>query len=181
MVEGLLAVYYLTFPMLEEPMAPYGEWLEEVETEELLAFVKRAREEVVKRGFQMESVPKKIRITASLRVYIGNVELKVRPMVKTVLLLFLRHPEGIVLKDMLDYQDELGWLYRRVSRSSNPAEIEKRVMRMVDLFNNDLNVSIARVNKAVASLVEEAEKYQIGGVAGQTKKIQLDRNLVIWE
>ena len=181
MLEGWLAIYYLVRLGLEEAQAPYGVKWEEKETEELLTFVRLALREVERRGKVRRPVTQPVRITRSLRVYIGPQELKVRPMAKTVLLLFLRHPEGIPLKDIVDYRVELAAYYRRVSRCSEPGEIEKRVLRILDYFNNDLNVNIARVNKAVAELVDGAETYRIDGPAGQPKRIPLDRKWVVWE
>jgi hypothetical protein len=181
MDEALLALGYLWWHRLEEPRVPYGLNWEEKETEELLAFVRLAMQEMERRGLSPRPLEQTVRITRGLRVYIGPQELKVRPMAKTVLLLFLRHPEGIPLKDIVDYREELAALYRRVSRCSEPVEIEKRVLRILDLFNNDLNVNIARVNKAVAALVDDANYYLIGGPAGQPKRIPLDRKWVVWE
>ncbi len=181
MQEGWLAIYYLLSVGLEEPQAPYGVNWEQKETEELLTFVRLALQEVERRGTVLRPVEQTVRITRGLRVYIGPKELKVRPMAKTVLLLFLRHPEGIPLKDIVDYREELAAFYRRVSRSSEPVEIEKRVLHILDLFNNELNVNIARVNKAVAELVDDAEIYRIDGPAGQPKRIPLDRKWVVWE
>ena len=181
MHEALLALAFLWTHRLEEPQVPYGLNWEEKETEELLTFVRLALRELERRRLTPRPLEQKVRITRGLRVYIGRQELKVRPMAKTVLLLFLRHPEGIPLKDIVDYREELSAFYRRVSRCSEPREIERRVLRILDLFNNDLNVNIARVNKAVAALVDGAGTYQIGGPAGQPKRIPLDRKWVVWE
>ena len=52
---------------------------------------------------------------------------------------------------------------------------------MLDLFNNEINVNIARVNRAVAALVDDASYYRIDGAAGHPKRIRLDRKRVIWE
>lgn len=172
---------YLWWHRLEEPRVPYGLKWEEKETEELLTFVRLAMLEIERRGLNPRPLEQTVRITRGLRVYIGPQELKVRPMAKTVLLLFLRHPEGIPLKDIVDYREELAALYRRVSRCSEPVEIEKRILRILDLFNNDLNVNIARVNKAVAALVDDADHYLIVGSAGKPKRIPLDRKWVVWE
>jgi len=161
-------------------MAPYGAGWEERETEELLTFVRLAMKEVARRGIKAPQL-EAVRITRTLRIYIGQKELKVRPMAKTVLLLFLKHPEGIALKSITDYQKELRMYYRRVSRSCDNTTIDQRVCRMMDIFNNDLNVSIARVNSAIANLVDKADNYQIMGTAGAPKRINLDQKLVIWE
>ncbi len=181
MIEGWLAAYYLTWGTLEEPCPLYGINWEEQETEELITFVQLAMQEVSKRGLELQAPLQTVRITRGLRVYIGSSELKIRPMAKSILLLFLKHPEGIPLKQITYYREELFRLYSRVSRSSEPHEIEVRITRMMDLFNNDLNVNIARVNKALAALVDNAPQYQIQGKAGYAKGIWLDRKWVIWE
>ena len=36
------------------------------------------------------------------------------PIVKAVYFLFLRHPEGILFKELIDYRDELDMIYRSV-------------------------------------------------------------------
>lgn len=176
-----LLLYYLSCGGLEEPQGVYGARLEETETEELLCFIRSAMREVERRGIQVSPPLEKVRITRTLRVFVGRNELKIRPMAKTILLLFLKHPEGIALKQIASYESELAMLYRRVSRSSNPSEIDERVQRILDLFNNDLNVNIARVNRALAQLVDNAADYQIAGLAGLPKRILLDRKWVIWE
>jgi hypothetical protein len=179
--EGVLALFYLCSPELEEPQIPYNINWEEQETADLLAFVQLATKELSLRGLQPTLKPETVRITSSLRIFIGNKELKVRPMAKTVLLLFLKHPEGIPLKHISDYQEELTSYYRRVSKSSTREEIDRRVVKMMDLFNNELNVNIARINRAVANLVDEASSYLITGDAGYPKSIPLNRKWVIWE
>lgn len=178
---GVLAVYFLSRKSLEEPFHAYGIRWEERETEELISFVKAAAREMRRRGISLAAPSQNVRITQTFRVFIGNKELKIRPMAKSVLILFLRHPEGIALKSIADHEKELNWIYRRVSRSSSPEEIASRVSRILDLFNNDLNVNIARVNHALATLVDDTDLYRITGDAGKPKRIPLDRKWVIWE
>lgn len=187
---GILALsFFLHRPMLLQEGTPlYNLSWEEQETWELARFIRSAMQEIRRRkeplrpeklyGQQMV----RVRITRGYRIYIGPQELKIRPMSKSVLLLFLRHPEGIPLKRIADYREELAGYYRRLSRSSDREAIERSLDRIVDLFSNDLNVSIARVNAAVASLVGSSRVlYQIGGNSGCSKSILLDRSLVVWE
>lgn len=181
MFEIDLLLFYLLENGLEEPQSSYGFNWEERETGELLTFIRCALKEIERRGVVAASSVYEVRISRTLRIFIGGKELKLRPMAKTVLLLFLHHPEGIVLKNIADYQEELAALYRRVTRSSEPAEIERRILRITDLFNNDLNVNIARVNRAMARLVDTADAYRIDGSAGQLKSLRLDRTRVVWD
>ena len=179
--EGWIVLFYLISCRLEDPPVPYGIDWEEKESAELLHLVQSGMKELRRRGLQLPGPSSEVRITRAFRIFIGRKEVKVRPMAKSVLLLFLKHPEGIPLKNLADYQNELATFYRRLSRSSEPMEIEARIERMLDLFNNEINVNIARVNKAVASLVEDASFYRIDGEAGRPKRIRLDRKCVIWE
>ena len=195
MMEGRLALWFLRWrggaDTLEEGSSPWDSRpLEERETEELVAFVRLALQEIRRRGMSEAPIPAipgleaaPLRITRSLRIYIGQQELKMRPMSKTVLLLFLRHPEGILLKQIGDYRREMESYYRRLNRSSNPAAVQQRICRIVDIFNNDLNVNISRINTAITALVDgpAGQLYQIRGTAGTPKSIPLDRSLVIWE
>ncbi|MBR4775208.1 MAG: hypothetical protein IK008_03830 [Bacteroidales bacterium] len=180
---GILALWYLLAEdsLLEEGGALYGVSLEEQETADLVAFVRRAQEELRRRKTPPVLPGQPVRITPALRIYIGEKELKLRPMAKTVLLLFLRHPEGIALKSIGDYREELGNLYRRVSRFQEPEVIERCIGRVVDIFENDFCVNISRVNAAVDALLEDPIPYRIGGAAGLPKAIPLDRRMVKWE
>lgn len=186
--ESLLALYYLCAAggdMLESPEMFYGRSLEEQETSELVAFVEMAGRELRRR--EKEALVRNtvgtagIRITKTLRIYVGSQEVRARPMAKSVLLLFLKHPEGIVLKCISDYSKELSYYYRRVSRSDSPADIESRVQRLLDICTNNLNINISRANAAMAGLVDDPDLYTIKGTAGRPKTIRLSRSLVVWE
>ena len=184
--ESLLALYYLigvNDERLESPAAFYGKTLEEQETSELLAFVAMAKEELDRRNTLVRKTVgnAKIRITRTMRIYVGAREVRVRPMAKCVLLLFLKHPEGIVLKEICDYRKELHAIYRRVSRSDSPEAIELRVQRLIDICTNNLNINISRANAAMAGLVDEPDLYTISGSPGHPKTIRLSRSLVVWE
>ena len=177
--DALLALFFLSYQgsgALEEGYDPYGT-PEECEARDLLGFVRQAR------GTCTAPAPGLVRITRTLRVFIGPDELKIRPMAKTVLLLFLRHPEGILLKHISDYRAEMTADYRRCMRSLNPDDVDRRIQRLMDIFSNELNVNISRVNAALATLVapEKEQLYRVSGRAGTPKSIRLDRTLVIWE
>ena len=190
---GYLALFYLSLELqdavLKGPMLPEG-LLEEQQTEELINFVRLALRELDRRESSTEVYPKaarrglkRVRVTNTLRIFIGKNELKARPMAKTILLLFLCHPEGIVLKDIADYKAEMLAFYRRLMRSSSPEDALQRVQKILDIFGNDLNVNIARVNAAMNVLVKKQDSYlyRIQGRPGGAKSLLLDRTMVIWE
>ena len=68
-------------------------------------------------------------------------------------------------------------------RSPDPEDADRRIQRHLDIFSNELNVNISRVNAALDALVapEKQQLYRVNGRAGKPKSIPLDRTLVIWE
>ena len=146
------------------------------EAEEIAAFVDTASALRVR----PPAPSAEIRITRGMRIYIGEKELKIRPMSKAVLLLFLLHPEGIRLKSIGDYSEELNRLYSAVTRSDDPNRIHTRVARVLDIFSNELNVNLSRVNAALSAL-ENGAKYMVHGKAGESKSITFNSTSVVWE
>ena len=105
------------------------------------------------------------------------------PLVKSVYLLFLSHPEGIVLKSLPDYRKELTGLYLLL----RPYGMIDRVMQSIeDVTNptlNFINEKCARIRKAFAGLLPQsvARYYAISGKRGEAKKIDLVRANVVWK
>ncbi|MBR4734898.1 MAG: hypothetical protein IK052_02280 [Bacteroidales bacterium] len=161
---------------LESTPSPYSGVAEEAEAVEVAQFVQCAS------ALEVTPPPPReiIRITRGLRIFFGQRELQLRPMSKAVLLLFLRHPEGIALKDIGDFREELTRLYSMASRSDNPEKIARSVARVVDIFSNELNVNLSRVRAALSALEKEGT-YQISGRAGEPKSFKFFKTIVIWE
>ena len=76
----------------------------------------------------------------------GNVEIEMEPLPKSLYLLFLRHPEGILLKNISDYRAELESIYCKVSRRKNPTVIQRLLSEVTNPISNILhkNLSIIR-------------------------------------
>lgn len=128
---------------------------------------------------------KKLIISRNYRLFLGDerVEVHMEPLVRSVYLLFLMHPEGINFKDLPDYREELARIYDRV----RPWGLTDRAMQSIeDVTNpllNSINEKCARIRKVFANLLGSslAEQYYIKGSRGEAKKIVLPRKLVIWE
>ena len=112
-----------------------------------------------------------------------DTEVKMEPLVKAVYLLFLSHPEGIVLKCLSDYRKELTQLYLLL----RPAGLTDRVLQSIeDVTNptlNSINEKCARIRKAFSGLLPQsvARYYSISGKRGEIKKIDLVRANVVWK
>ena len=112
-----------------------------------------------------------------------NTEVKMEPLVKAVYLLFLSHPEGIVLKCLSDHRKELTQLYLLL----RPAGLTDRVMQSIeDVTNptlNSINEKCARIRKLFSEILPKsvARYYSISGKRGEAKKIDLVRANVVWK
>ncbi len=124
-------------------------------------------------------------VSKDYRLYLGEQRMEVRmePLVKAVYLLFLRHPEGIIFKDLPDYRQELTKIYSDV----RPWGLTDRALQSVeDVTNpmlNSINEKCARIKKTFLGVIgsDMAEHYYIKGTRGEPKGITLQRELVLWE
>ena len=124
-------------------------------------------------------------ITRNYKIFLGDEhrEVHLEPLVKSVYLLFLKHPEGIIFKDLPDYRKELALIYNKV----RPWGLTDRALKSIeDVTNpmlNSINEKCARIRRTFVTMLDSsvAEQYYIKGARGKAKKIILPRELVAWE
>lgn len=124
-------------------------------------------------------------ISRNYRIFLGKErkEVHMEPLVKSLYLLFLQHPEGIVFKDLPDYRQELANIYNNV----RPWGLTDRALHSIeDVTNpmlNSINEKCAKIKKVFETMLDSsiAEHYYIKGTRGNTKRIALPRDLVTWE
>lgn len=136
-------------------------------------------------SFRISQSLKKLVISRNYRIFLGDErkEVHMEPLVKAVYLLFLKHPEGIVFKDLPDYRMELADIYNKV----RPWGLNERALQSIeDVTNpllNSINEKCARIRKVFATILDSsvAEHYYIRGTRGKAKCIDLPREMVVWE
>lgn len=111
------------------------------------------------------------------------VEVEMEPLVKAVYLLFLSHPEGIVLKCLPDYRKELTGIYLLLRPHGLTDRVEKSIENVTNPTQNSINEKCARIRKLFSSILPPsvARYYSISGKRGEPKKIDLVRVNVIWK
>ena len=127
-----------------------------------------------------------LRITRAGRMFLTDFddrEVKMDNVSKALYFLYLRHPEGIKIKDVIDHRDELLEIYGSVCGRDDPSAIEKSIDHLVNPLGNALNVAASRIKIAFCNVVSErvARFYYINGSAREVKSVPLDRDLVLWE
>lgn len=168
----------------EEPLDP--------RTEEILAEIRRLQEKYDVDIDELEIILGYTVRLSTLHISKGgrinlkdfeNREVKMPNISKALYFLYLRHPEGLRYKEIIDHKDELLHIYEGISGRDDPAEMEKSIDLLVDPFGNALNVNASRIKTAFRNAVSDrvARFYYINGGAGDVKKVPLDRDLVIWE
>ena len=124
-------------------------------------------------------------ITKDYRIILkdyNDMEIKMTPLPKALFLLFLKHQEGIILKHLPDYAKELNELYKKV-KPTYSFDSYSSISKVTDPTANSINENIARIRAAFVSQFHErlAKHYYVVGNRGEAKKIDLPRELVIWE
>jgi hypothetical protein len=125
-------------------------------------------------------------IDTNFRIFLpdyGNIEIEMSPLPKTLYLFFLKHPNGIMLHDLVDHKKELLAIYNKITNSSEPTEIIKRIDDMVDMTNNSINEKCSRIKEAFVSKIDDslAQYYYVNGKRGAPKKVLIPTNLVVFK
>ena len=125
-------------------------------------------------------------ITSDYRILLpdyNNMEIQMTPLVKAVYLLFLRHPEGIIFKHLMDYRDELKDIYKKIKGDRWIFTQTRSVNDATNPMKNSINEKCARVREAFVTRFDErlAKHYIITGERGEPKRITLPQDLIEWE
>lgn len=124
-------------------------------------------------------------IDSEYRIFLpdyNNIEITMTAMPKALFLLFLNHPEGILLKNIDQHKAELHKIYLQLSNFTAPQKIKQQIDDIVDPANfTTLNTNICRIKSAFTSKISElwAKEYYVDGERGEKKQITLNRNLII--
>ena len=109
-----------------------------------------------------------------------NMEISFEPLLKLVYILFLNHPEGIVLANFKAHKDELFIIYLNLMKDDDYEKIQTRISKLIDRDGNGLHEKISKINKIFK--VELGDKispyYQITGSKEQPYKINLSADLI---
>ncbi len=137
-------------------------------------------------SFDTEIKLSRLIVTKEYRIFLtdyNNLEIIMHPLPKAVYLLFLKHSEGILFKNLPDYSDELIDIYKHVSGRENIEEMRKSIENVVNPALNSINEKCSRIREAFVKHFDDsiAENYYITGERATPKRIILNRELVSFE
>lgn len=95
----------------------------------------------------------------------GNVEVKMSHLTKAVYLLFYNHPQGINLKEISNYSNELLDNYSRICPYSDLDKIKKSIDDIINIETRAIYTHISRIKSAFLNLMdyEYAKHYFVTG------------------
>lgn len=135
----------------------------------------------------MRETISRLYITDDLRIILpdyNNKEIKMTAQYKAVYLLFLYHPEGIILKRLEEYHSDLVYFYKKTSNVDKltPKMLET-INRMESIGNNYINTIFSKIRAAFIESFDKhlARHYIIQGKPGEPYRIPLDQELIIFK
>ena len=111
----------------------------------------------------------------------NEVELRMTPLARTIYILFLCHPEGIVLKEIGDYRDELTDIYTLVKPRAKWELAESSINELATPGSDLLQQQLSRIKRAVTNqiLVKElSEPYIISGKRGGEYRLNIPPDMI---
>ena len=166
-----------------------------MEAEELLALMAKVQERLKAMGVTADATgampepvaaePVELYIDRQYTIRMGASDgpaLPLRPLVKALFILFLRHPEGILLKQRDRYRQELEEIYAVICPNTSADDIRARVGRLVNLQDNSFSEKASVLNARLEELLPAgtADDYKIQGYNGHPRRVPLNPLLVHW-
>ncbi len=124
-------------------------------------------------------------IDRKYRIRLGSAqgsEIPFRPLVRALFILFLKHPEGILLKERERFQEELAEIYAVVAPNVSSEDRKRRVSRLTDLRENAFSENLSVLNATLDRILPapQAEDCKVQGYNGHPRRIPLSPLLVHW-
>lgn len=151
---------------------------------------KRCEKTIRRLGYYEEKLknqikPSRLTITKNYTIWLTDYdkEVKLEPLVKSIYLLFLNHPEGIAFKHLPDHRTELTQLYIKLKPNAMNDRVLQSIEDVTNPLLNSINEKCSRIRATFQAEVETSlvDLYVITGKSGEAKRIALPRELVIWE
>lgn len=108
--------------------------------------------------------------------YFNNMIVPLSHLTKAIYILFTRYPEGIDIKKLYNYKNELRNLYFEISHQENLDKMEQTISDLVELNSNVIYTHISRIKSAFYNLMDKfyADNYIVTSDYGsQIKSIPI--------
>ncbi|MBO7381862.1 MAG: hypothetical protein J6U03_00635 [Muribaculaceae bacterium] len=123
-------------------------------------------------------------VNKDLKIILPNyneVEVKMPALCRAIYILFLRHPEGIALRDIADHRAELESIYTIVKPGRDDAIAAAAFDNLLNPMSNTLKEYISKIKRCFALCIindEVARNYYITGKKGEAYGVALNPELI---
>lgn len=142
--------------------------------------------DTLKELYEGYSSPKlsRLEISEDMKIHLPDYNMEIdmkRALCKVFYIFFLRHPEGIRLKEIADHREELFNIYKNVSNRTDLDKMKASIDAAINPEDNSMmSQCISLANKAFRNKLAHtlADSYEITNERGKCSIIKLDRSLV---
>lgn len=126
----------------------------------------------------------RITVNGDFRIFLpefNELELKMTPLVRTLYIFFLAHPEGIRLKEISDHSKELAQIYSLVKPGADDRLAAQSISDLISPCSDSLQQKLSMSRKAIRRQIlnrPTAERYMITGHPGGLYRIALPTELI---
>ncbi len=132
----------------------------------------------------IDNKPSPLVVNGDMEIVLSHYDeivVKMPALIKAVYILFLLHPEGIVLKNFGEYRKQLEEIYCIVMPSRDEQLARDSIDNLCDPLSNTLNEYLAKIKQSFRRYIRDDQllgQYSITGRRGNPYHIVLDRDLV---
>lgn len=180
--------------LLMEPVADYAGMLEGMAAAELLSLVREAKRRLKEMGQEQDTAISEGRNEPPVELYIDRQyhirlgcpqgqEIPFRPLVRALFILFLKHPEGILLKERVNFREELEEIYEVIAPHVDTQDRLRRVRRLIDSEGNAFSENLSVLNATLDRILPltQAQEFKVQGLNGHPRRVPLSPLKVHWE
>lgn len=172
----------------------YAGLLDGMEAAQLLSFVREARKRLKEMGVEQEVARSEVSGEPPVELFIDGQyhirldspqgqEIPFRPLVRALFILFLKHPEGILLKQRVLFREELEEIYEVIAPHVDAQDRRRRVRRLTDSEENAFSENLSVLNATLDRILPltQARDFKVQGYNGHPRRIPLSPLKVHWE
>ena len=136
------------------------------------------------RGKVVVGQPGRLLVNGDMKIVLpeyDEMEISMPAMCRTLYILFMKQrklgSQGIVLKNMDVYSDEIRNIYCMVKPGASDARVAQTVDNLCSPYGDSLNQTISRINRCIRNVITDkqlAKQYIISGTRGKPYRIALD-------
>lgn len=130
------------------------------------------------------SIHLQITVTNQNKIFIGNLEIRLTPLRKTLYLFFLRHKlnniDGILFNNLSDFREKIFEIYRQVAVEGETDKLKTRINALVNPLEDRFSQEKSKINAIISDTlgINIAKDYIISGGRNEPSKINISKDLI---